>query len=428
MRLLFAAIWTLLTSICLAMGAAAAPMAPGYGASAAQSALILVQECNDCVYDDGGGYEQPQYEQPPPKKKSKWEKAGEIIDQLNRAAEKAAAQKRERDRQKAAERERRRQKKAAERERRKREKAAKRERQKRKAAAERRRKKKAAAAEKKRKARAAAKAERDRKKRAAGAEKKRKQREAAAEKDRKKRAAEQAERDLKNRESDELDTVDRGPVCDGKSCGAGEALDGDCRCTAVSDNTPPPGNTTINGKTYDVILDPEGPLPPVHDIPDTECLLKIGNTSLFCNDYLPDLPPTNTTCRGRTERGCYLKSVKVTDSEGVRTPACMEFCTTKPPPVIAETPKPEKPKVAKPKTPAGKKPGTPAVKTATANPVKEPKRPATPAVKTSIATPYVEPKSRATPAVKTALATTYLEPKRPLTPAVKTAVAATVKH
>ncbi len=296
---------------------------------------------------------------------------GEILNQIGKAAQEAARRKAERDARRA--------------EKRRRDAAR---RKVKRAAARRAEKKRRAAAERERKRKQAAKAERDRKRRQAEADKK-------AKADAAKTAADTAADD---------------------EAGAAIAAQG------TEDGTTE--ETTVDGETITIVRDP----PPDWDIPDGQpppgCVLKIGKFTLGCDGHFPDRPPA--TCKGRTENGCYLRSVNVRRRNGETTPACMQFCPGpptiwRPPPVVTTVKRPTPPKDKDPVV--EETPGTPAVKTATATPVVEPKSPPTPAVKTATATPVVEPKSPPTPAVKTATATPYVEPKRSPTPAVKTATA-----
>ena len=272
-----------------------------------------------------------------------------------------------------------------------------------------------------------AKAEKERRSREAIAEKKRKQKQ--AERDRKRREAKQAdeaEQDRKQREAEAPTRRRRKtrpmppptkvrttrprlgppPTCEGDACKGGTVE-----------------TTTLDGKPVTVVIGPTDDFPPPSTIPDSICQLKIGNTTIYCDGYLPGLPPTRTSCRGRTEDGCYLRPVTVPKSDGESGEACMQFCINKrPPPVVTEDKPPKGPK--KPPVVA-KDPGKPAVPTGTATVYREPKHPGTPAVKTGTATVYVWPKPRPTPAVKTATATTRVWPKPALTPAVQTSTAAT---
>lgn len=393
MKKLDVAMFVLLVGSCAALttSAAGAPVSSGLRATAVDRGVILISDCE--TDDEGNTYcpeQPPQYEKP--KKRSNTQK---FLDALQRAAEQAAAKKRERDRQRAIQAEERRRQKAAEKERRRK-----------KAAAEKERRRREAAAEKKRKQKQAEKAERDRKRRQAEADKK---------------AKEDATKAADDKAGDDKATAGAPPMCDGKTCAGGEYLDGDCRCVKGGEG----GTTevtTLDGNPVTVVIGPTDEFPPPSTIPDSICQLKIGNTTIFCDGYLPGLPPTRTSCRGRTENGCYLRPVTVRRLDGESGEACMQFCINKrPPPVITEGKPPKRPKAP---PVVAKDPGKPAVPTGTATVYREPQRPKTPAVKTGTATVYVWPKPRATPAVKTATAATRVWPKLPLTPAVQTAIAA----
>jgi len=277
---------------------------------------------------------------------------GEVLNQIGKAAQEAARRKAERDARRAEKRRRDAARRKAKR-----------------AAARRAEKKRRAAAERERKRKQAAKAERDRKRRQAEADKK-------AKADAAKAAADTAADD---------------------EAGAAIAAQG------TEDGTTE--ETTVDGETITIVRDP----PPDWDIPDGQpppgCVLKIGKFTLGCDGHFPDRPPA--TCKGRTENGCYLRSVNVRRRNGETTPACMQFCKPKPPEVTGRPP----PSWIKTKVDVAKKSGTPAMPTGTATNYREPLRPKTPAVKTATATPYVEPKRSPTPAVKTATATPYVEPE-----------------
>ncbi len=365
----------------LATNASAAPASSGLRTAAADRAVIKISD--NCETDEEGithCYDPPpQYE---PKKPSKTQ---QFLEALQRAAEQAAAEKRERDRQRAIQAEERRREKAAEKERRRRE-----------AKAEKERRRKEAAAEKKRKQKQAEKAERDRKRRQADADKK----------------AEEKAKDAADAANDEgtgdkVTAAGPPPTCEGDACKGGKVE-----------------TTTLDGNPVTVVVGPTDEFPPPSTIPDSICELKIGNTTIYCDGYLPGLPPTRTQCRGRTENGCYLRPVTVERLDGESGEACMQFCINKRPPPrdVTDVKPPKQPK--KPATVVVNDPGKPAVPTGTATVYREPKRPQTPAVKTGTATLYVWPKPRATPAVKTATAATRVWPKLPATPAVKTAIAA----
>jgi len=375
------------SAIALATSASAAPVSPRLHPTAADRPVILISD--NCETDEEGithcydpppQQTNPQYEQPRGPSNTK-----RFLDALQRAAEQAAAEKRERDRRRAIQAEERRRQKAAERERRRKE----------------------AAAEKKRKQKQAEKAERDRKRRQAEKD----------EQDRKRRQAD-ADKDAENEAK-----AAPPPQCDGKTCAGGEYLDGDCRCVKGGEGGTTE-TTTLDGNPVTVVIGPTDEFPPPHKIPDSICQLKIGNTTIFCDGYLPGLPPTRTSCRGRTENGCYLRPVTVERLDGESGQACMQFCINKRrPPVVTEVEPPEQPK--KPPTVVVQDPGKPAVPTGTATVYSEPKHPPTPAVKTGTATVTIWPKPRATPAVKTATAATRVWPKLAATPAVQTATAAT---
>ncbi len=371
---------------------------------------------SDCETDEAGNTycsgdaeqpQEPEYEQPRDRGPSKTQ---QLLNALKEAAEQAAAEKRERDRQNAIRAEETRQLKAAEKER-----------ERKKAAEAKERKRIEAAAKKKREQKQAEDAERDRKRRQAEADKAKDK--AAADKtaaDKAKADAEKSAADDKATD-DKPSTADATPICDGKTCEGGEYLDGDCRCAKGTEG----GTTevtTLDGNPVTVVVGPTDEFPPPSTIPDSICQLKIGNTTIFCDGYLPGLPPTTTSCRGRTEKGCYLRPVTISKLDGESGTACMQFCITKRPPVVVRTEPP-----APPKDPpvVDKTPGTTAVPTGTATIYREPQRPKTPAVKTATATTYVQPKLAPTPAVKTATAATYVQPKPGPTPAVKTATAAT---
>jgi len=343
--------------------------------------------------NEGGGYQ---------KKKPGWS------DVLKGVGDAIVKQQQEKARRDAERREEIRKNKAA-RDAQRKEKAARRAEQKRREKAERDRKRREAEAERKRKQKQAEKAERDRKrKQAEQAERDRKRRQAEADRKAKEDAADAADDNAADdNAADDEEKADAAPVCEGLICAEGEYMDGDCRC--LKGREPTIDFTSLDGEPITVVVGPSGDFPAPSDLSDLICQLKIGNTTIYCGGYLPGLPPTRASCKGRLENGCYLRPVSVPKLDGERGTACMQFCKTKPPPIITkvkQTPTPKTPVVAK--TPG--KPKTPAVKTALATPYVEPKPGPTPAVKTATATPYVQPKPGPTPAVKTATAATYVEP------------------
>ena len=406
------------SGLTLATGALGAPVSALPRATAAERGVILVSDCetdeagNTYCSGDAEQPQEPEYEQPRDRGPSKTQ---QLLNALKEAAEQAAAEKRERDRQNAIRAEETRQLKAAEKER-----------ERKKAAEAKERKRIEAAAKKKREQKQAEDAERDRKRRQAEADKA-KDKAAADKAAADKTAADKAKADAEKSAADDKatddkpSTADATPICDGKTCEGGEYLDGDCRCAKGTEGGTTEG-TTLEGNPGTVVVGPTDEFPPPSTIPDSICQLKIGNTTIFCDGYLPGLPPTTTSCRGRTEKGCYLRPVTISKLDGESGTACMQFCITKRPPVVVRTEPP-----APPKDPpvVDKTPGTTAVPTGTATIYREPQRPKTPAVKTATATTYVQPKLAPTPAVKTATAATYVQPKPGPTPAVKTATAAT---